>query len=142
MACVSVHGLSAAGLEFPSKEGDSLCRKLLSPQGSLIHKSGNVFVYTQVSYTNGNLCVWRTAYATGGFSTQPCRAGEQLLAIKFADTNGVGLIVGKSVFSFLCVLLSMNGINRKLVQFYVAFLGFSFYLINKLISSFDIIMTE
>ena len=96
-----------------------MCRKLLSPRGSLIHKSGDGFVYTQISYTNGNLCAANCLYGEANSSTQPCRAGEQLLAIKFADTNGVGLIVGKSVFSFLCVLLSMNGINRKFVQFFV-----------------------
>ena len=73
------------------------------------------FAYTQIrnrfclytsSCTNGNLCVWRTTYMANylygeaNSSTQPCRAGKLLLLINFTDTNGVGLIVGKSVFPF------------------------------------------
>ena len=103
---------------------------------------GWICLYTNILYEWKLVRIANHLYGEANSSTQPCRAGKLLLLINFTDTNGVGLIVGKSVFPFSAFLLSMNGINRKLVQFFVVLFDSPFFLINKLISSFDIIMTE
>ena len=53
------------------------------------------------------------------------------------------MVTYKAATDSLRFLLSINMVNRKRVAlFFAVFLCSPFFLINKLISSFDIIMTE
>ena len=71
-------------------------------------------------------------------------AGNDFASLKFiaADTKG-GKWLHTKRRRTLCVLLSINMVNRKRVaRFFTVFLCSPFFLIDKLISSFDSIMTE